>query len=61
LIGDLTSVPQPIEVKLFTDDPKTLLATARRVADRIAKIRAWSMSGAASTRPATPLTWRSTK
>jgi Cu/Ag efflux pump CusA len=38
LIGDLTSVPQPIEVKLFTDDPKTLLDTARRVAAGIAKI-----------------------
>src|ERR1700726_4279617 len=38
LIGDLTSVPQPIEVKLFTDDPKTLLDTAGRVAAGIAKI-----------------------
>ena len=38
LIGDLPSVPQPIEVKLFTDDPKTLLDTTRRVAAGIAKI-----------------------
>jgi CzcA family heavy metal efflux pump len=38
LIGDLTSVPQPIEVKLFADDPKTLLDTARRVAAGIAKV-----------------------
>ena len=38
LIGDLTAVPQPIEVKLFTDDPKTLLATARKVAAEINKI-----------------------
>jgi multidrug efflux pump subunit AcrB len=38
LIGDLTSVPQPIEIKLFTDDPKTLLNTAHRVTARIAKI-----------------------
>ncbi len=38
LIGDLTAVPQPIEVKLFTDDPKTLLATARKVAGEIGKI-----------------------
>jgi multidrug efflux pump subunit AcrB len=38
LIGDLTSVPQPIEVKLFADDQKTLLDTAGRVAEGIAKI-----------------------
>jgi CzcA family heavy metal efflux pump len=38
LIGDLTAVPQPIEIKLFTDDPKTLLGTARNVAAEIAKI-----------------------
>jgi CzcA family heavy metal efflux pump len=38
LIGDLTAVPQPIEVKLFSDDPNTLLDTARRVAAGIAKV-----------------------
>jgi len=38
LIGDLISVPQPIEVKLFADDPKILLETARKVASEIAKV-----------------------
>jgi CzcA family heavy metal efflux pump len=38
LIGDLTAVPQPIEVKLFADDPQTLLATARKVATVISRI-----------------------
>lgn len=38
LIGDLTAVPQPIEIKLFTDDEKELLATAPAVADAIRKI-----------------------
>ncbi|MFH0881821.1 MAG: efflux RND transporter permease subunit [bacterium] len=35
LIGDLTAVPQPIEIKLFSDDEKKLLATAPKVADAI--------------------------
>ncbi len=38
LIGDLTSVPQPIEVKLYGDDPDVLNATAKKVADGIGKI-----------------------
>jgi CzcA family heavy metal efflux pump len=38
LIGDLTAVPQPIEVKLFGDDPDELTATARKVATAIGKI-----------------------
>ena len=38
LIGDLISVPQPIEVKLFADDPKILLETARKVASQIANV-----------------------
>jgi multidrug efflux pump subunit AcrB len=38
LIGDLTAVPQPIEIKLFGDDVSALLATAPRVADAIGKI-----------------------
>jgi Cu/Ag efflux pump CusA len=29
LIGDLTSVPQPIEVKLFADDPKSVFESGR--------------------------------
>jgi CzcA family heavy metal efflux pump len=35
LIGDLTSVPEPIEIKLFCDDEKTLLELAPKVADAI--------------------------
>ncbi len=38
LIGDLTAVPQPIEVKLFSNDPQILEASARRVAARLEQI-----------------------
>jgi CzcA family heavy metal efflux pump len=38
LIGDLTAVPQPIEVKLFGDDPAALGALAFEVAERIKKV-----------------------
>ena len=38
LIGDLTAVPQPIEVKLFGDDSNVLRKIAPQVADRIGKI-----------------------
>lgn len=38
LIGDLTAVPQPIEVKLFGDDPKVLAASAKKVGQSIGKI-----------------------
>lgn len=38
LIGDLTAVPQPIEIKLFGDDPAMLEQTAKRVAQAIGKI-----------------------
>jgi CzcA family heavy metal efflux pump len=38
LIGDLTSVPQPIEIKLYSDDPHQLVGTAQAVAAAIAKI-----------------------
>jgi len=38
LIGDLTSVPQPIEIKLYGDDIQQLLALAPRVADTIKTI-----------------------
>ena len=38
LIGDLTAVPQPIEVKLFADDPALLAAAAKRVGVAIGKI-----------------------
>ncbi|HEX7858057.1 MAG TPA: efflux RND transporter permease subunit [Sphingobium sp.] len=38
LIGDLTAVPQPIEVKLFGDDPGELSDAARHVGEAIGKI-----------------------
>lgn len=39
LIGDLTAVPQPIEIKLFGDDPAKLEETARKVAATIGKVQ----------------------
>ena len=39
LIGDLTAVPQPIEVKLFGDDEAVLQATAKQVAAKLASVR----------------------
>jgi multidrug efflux pump subunit AcrB len=38
LIGDLTAVPQPIEVKLFGDDPQQLEAAAAKVVEALPKI-----------------------
>lgn len=38
LIGDLTAVPQPIEVKLYSDDVNLLHATAPKVAEVISKV-----------------------
>lgn len=39
LIGDLTAVPQPIEVKLFGSDPAVLRATAPKVAATLGGIK----------------------
>jgi len=39
MIGDLTSSPEPIEIKLFAADPKLLAEWAPKVADRIKKIK----------------------
>jgi multidrug efflux pump subunit AcrB len=39
MIGDLTSAPQPIEIKLFSQDPKPLQEWAPKVADAIGKIK----------------------
>ncbi|HEY5892302.1 MAG TPA: efflux RND transporter permease subunit [Chthoniobacterales bacterium] len=39
LIGDLTSVPQPIEIKIYSDDESALEKIATGVAERISKIR----------------------
>jgi multidrug efflux pump subunit AcrB len=38
LIGDLTAVPQPIEIKLYAQDPNGLLPAAKKVADAIGKV-----------------------
>jgi Cu/Ag efflux pump CusA len=38
LIGDLSGVPEPIEVKVFGPDQKTIEATAREAADRMRSI-----------------------
>jgi CzcA family heavy metal efflux pump len=38
MIGDLTSAPEPIQIKLFAQDPKLLEQWAPKVADAIAKI-----------------------
>ncbi|MGH8162821.1 MAG: efflux RND transporter permease subunit, partial [Rhodanobacteraceae bacterium] len=38
LIGDLTSVPQPIEIKLYSDNEKTLRDVANKVAHAIEKV-----------------------
>jgi CzcA family heavy metal efflux pump len=38
MIGDLTSQPEPIVIKLFSRDPKLLANTAPRVADAIQKV-----------------------
>ncbi|MEO6870816.1 MAG: efflux RND transporter permease subunit, partial [Chthoniobacterales bacterium] len=38
LIGDLTSVPQPIEIKLYSDNEKTLRTVADKVARAIRKV-----------------------
>jgi len=39
LIGDLTAVPEPIEIQLYGDDDAVLQAAAKHVADEIAKVR----------------------
>jgi multidrug efflux pump subunit AcrB len=38
LIGDLTAVPQPIEIKLYATDPSALIPQANKVAAAIGKI-----------------------
>ncbi|MDR5757131.1 efflux RND transporter permease subunit [Caballeronia sp. LZ035] len=38
LIGDLTAVPQPVQIKIYSDDTTTLDNTARKVAASIGKI-----------------------
>jgi CzcA family heavy metal efflux pump len=38
LIGDLTAVPQPIEIKLYATDPAALIPQAKKVAAAISKV-----------------------
>jgi CzcA family heavy metal efflux pump len=38
LIGDLTAVPQPVQIKIYSDDQNTLNTTARKVAAAIGKV-----------------------
>ncbi len=39
MIGDLTSAPEPIQIKLFSQNPKQLEEWAPKVADGIAKVK----------------------
>src|SRR5208282_4351829 len=39
MIGDLTSAPEPVVIKLFSPDGKLLAATAPRVADAITNVK----------------------
>jgi multidrug efflux pump subunit AcrB len=38
MIGDMTAVPQPIEIKLYSDDPRQLGALALKTAEAIRKV-----------------------
>ena len=38
MIGDLTSAPEPVVIKMFSQDPRLLLKSAPRVADAIGKV-----------------------
>lgn len=38
LIGDLTAVPQPIEIQLFATDPAALIPAAQRIAAAVGKV-----------------------
>ncbi len=38
MIGDLTAVPQPIEIKLYADKGELLITTAEKIAEAIGKI-----------------------
>jgi len=39
MIGDLSNEPEPVVVKLYSQDPQALLTAAPRVADTIAKVK----------------------
>ena len=42
LIGDLSGVPEPIEVKVFGSEQASIETTARRVAAEIGAVQEWS-------------------
>ncbi|HEY2845272.1 MAG TPA: efflux RND transporter permease subunit, partial [Bryobacteraceae bacterium] len=65
MIGDLTDAPQPIEIKLFAQDPALMAEWAPKVADKIKKIKGVvdvedgidnSISGSAITMTVDPVT-----
>ena len=39
MIGDLTSAPEPVQIKLFAEDPALLASWAPKVADSITKVK----------------------
>ncbi|MGH9504480.1 MAG: efflux RND transporter permease subunit [Terriglobales bacterium] len=39
MIGDLTSAPEPVEIKLFSEDPSSLETWAPKVAETIGKVK----------------------
>jgi Putative silver efflux pump len=41
LIGDLTAVPQPVQIKIYSDDQNTLEPPRARSPRRSARFRAW--------------------
>ena len=58
LIGDLTAVPQPIEVKLFGDDPRQLQDSAGKVVDAMKKSRSPRACASRATRSSSTSTAR---
>ncbi len=60
LIGDLTAVPQPIEIKLYSDDGNLLLKLQHSQSPMLSKkFPAWSMSKAVSCWRVTHWTFKS--
>jgi multidrug efflux pump subunit AcrB len=51
MIGDLSNAPEPIQIKIFANDPALLAQLGPRVGDAIGKIPALSMSRTESTTP----------
>ena len=49
MIGDLSNAPEPIQIKIFSNDPELLAQLGPRVGDAIARTTALSMSRTEST------------